>query len=301
MTQRDPKPENVILHGDNRAALAKLPAALVDLAYLDPLWNTGRDFGAFRDRSVLDGETLSDLRGWPLAAHRVFDVLGAAGLEPAEHAYLARLGAQFLAVRRVVRQAGAIWIHVDERHAHFVRLLGELLLAPARWQRTVIWRYRRWPTRARGFQRMHDVLFWFAGPGFTFHELVGLEPLAASTLRTFGTKKQRAVVSTEGRRRSLRSEETTAGPPLADVWEIPVLAPIGKERRRGESYPTQKPEALLERVILSTSNAGDVLLDPFCGSGTALAVAQRHGRRWIGIDASETAIRVARARLGLAP
>jgi DNA modification methylase len=292
-------PVGQILHGDNRAVLATLPPACVALAYLDPPFGTDRDFGAYSDRLAVDGETLADLQAWPVPAYRLFDLLPAMGIEPAEQAYLARLGVQLLAVRRVVQDSGAIWIHVDERFAHVVRLLGELLLAPARWQRTIIWRYRRWPTRARGHQRMHDVLLWFAGPGFTFHGLVGYEVLAPSTLKTFKGRKQRASFTADGQRRSERTTEAAIGPPLSDVWDVPILPPSGHERARSGRYPTQKPEALLERVIRSTSNEGDIVLDPFCGSGTACATAHKLGRRWIGIDAGEVAVRTARARLGL--
>ena len=82
-----------------------------------------------------------------------------------------------------------------------------------------------------------------------------------------------------------------------DVWTyIQALNPMSKERT---GYPTQKPLALLERIILASSNPGDVVLDPFCGSGTALVAAARLGRRWIGIDANPDAIRIAGERLGL--
>lgn len=92
-------------------------------------------------------------------------------------------------------------------------------------------------------------------------------------------------------------DEQSVGPPLSDVWDIPVVAPSGHERT---GYPTQKPDALLERVVLSFSNEGDTVLDPYCGSGTTLAVAEKHGRKWIGMDASDVAIETSLRRLGVA-
>lgn len=89
-------------------------------------------------------------------------------------------------------------------------------------------------------------------------------------------------------------DEETVGPPMSDVWEVGVNASISKERT---GYPTQKPLKLLERVILSASNAGDVVLDPFCGCGTAVLSAQTHGRRWIGIDVAHLAIEIVEDRL----
>jgi site-specific DNA-methyltransferase (adenine-specific) len=84
------------------------------------------------------------------------------------------------------------------------------------------------------------------------------------------------------------------GVPLSDAWEVGVIAPIGKERT---GYPTQKPERLLERVIRASSKAGDLVLDPFCGCGTAIVVAEKEARRWIGIDIGIRAIDVVKERL----
>jgi site-specific DNA-methyltransferase (adenine-specific) len=103
---------------------------------------------------------------------------------------------------------------------------------------------------------------------------------------------------TAGKARRVRSSSTnepSPGAPLGDVWEIGIIGPGSKERT---GYPTQKPEALLERLILATTNPGDFVLDPFCGSGTTLAVCQRLGRSVVGIDSSDVAIRIARGRSG---
>jgi site-specific DNA-methyltransferase (adenine-specific) len=112
---------------------------------------------------------------------------------------------------------------------------------------------------------------------------------------TWGTNKQRAVFAKSGRReRSTSTSEPTLGTPMGDVWEIGVLAPVSRERT---GYPSQKPEALLERIVGALSNPGDVVLDPYAGSGTTLAVATRMGRPFVGIDQSEVAIETACARL----
>jgi site-specific DNA-methyltransferase (adenine-specific) len=94
--------------------------------------------------------------------------------------------------------------------------------------------------------------------------------------------------------RSSTVEELSKGAPLSDVWEIGIVGPASDERT---GYPTQKPEALLERLILSCTNEGDWVLDPTAGSGTSLAVAHRLGRNAVGIDASAVAVRVAGERL----
>ena len=124
---------------------------------------------------------------------------------------------------------------------------------------------------------------------------VPYEPLAASTLATWGKNKQRAVFEKDGRRaRSSTTEEATQGVPMGDVWEIGVIAPVSRERT---GYPSQKPEALLERLVLALSDEGEVVLDPYAGSGTTLAVAARLGRTFVGIDQSEVALGIATNRL----
>jgi hypothetical protein len=146
---------------------------------------------------------------------------------------------------------------------------------------------------------MHDVLLVYARSSagdHKFHTLYGYERLAESTLKTFGTRKQRADFSSGHRRPGIEAGETP-GPPLSDVWEVGVIAAIGRERL---GYPTQKPEALLERVLLASTDAGDVVLDPFCGAGTTIAVAARLGRRWIGIDTSHLALGLVKHRLAAA-
>src|SRR5262249_17161107 len=111
--------------------------------------------------------------------------------------------------------------------------------------------------------------------------------------KTFGTKKQRADFSSGHRKPSIEDKETD-GPPLSDVWEVGIIAPISHERT---GYPTQKPEKLLERIILASSEEGQVVLDPFRGCGTAIATAERPRRRWIGIDVTHLAINIIRERM----
>jgi site-specific DNA-methyltransferase (adenine-specific) len=121
------------------------------------------------------------------------------------------------------------------------------------------------------------------------------EPLAASTRATWGDRKQRAVVDGSGRRlRSSTTSDPTPGTPLGDVWEIGIIAPVAKERT---GYPTQKPEALLERLVTSCTEPGDLVIDPYLGSGTTAAVCARLGRHSLGIDLNRRAVAIARRRL----
>src|SRR5258708_2657449 len=232
--------------------------------------------------------------------------------ESSPMAYLCMMAPRLGELRRVLKSTGSLYLHCDPTASHYLKVLLDGVFGPACFRNEVIWRYRRWPAKARRFQRMHDVLlFYTAAPGteHTFHTLYGYETLAPSTVKTFGTKKQRADFSSGRRKPGVESVEAEGpplsdywdvdeieahGPPLADAWEVGVIAAIGKERT---GYPTQKPEALLERIIRASSREGDVVLDPFCGCGTAIAVADRLRRQWIGIDITHLAIGMARDRM----
>jgi hypothetical protein len=187
-------------------------------------------------------------------------------------------------------------VHVDPKTSHYVRVLGDEIFGAEAFASEIVWRYRRWPSKTPNFQRVHDVLLrWRRDPGTPGRWNQPYEPLAASTLATWGTKKQRAVFAADGRRaRSSSTSEPTAGVPMGDVWEIGVIAPIAHERT---GYPSQKPEALLERLIGALTDPRDVVLDPYAGSGTTLAVARKMQRGFIGVDASPVAIETIRGRL----
>jgi site-specific DNA-methyltransferase (adenine-specific) len=163
-----------------------------------------------------------------------------------------------------------------------------------RFQNEVIWSYRRWPTKARRFQRMHDsILFYSASqePG-TFNVLY--QPPTASSMKRWGTAKQKVTFDESGVRNPTLETDEDSEVPLNSVWQLPIIAPVSKERL---GYPTQKPVALLERIISASSNPGDVVLDPFCGCGTTVHAAEKLGRQWIGIDITHLSVALIERRL----
>jgi site-specific DNA-methyltransferase (adenine-specific) len=316
--------------GDNLALLRKkIGDETIDLVYLDPPFQSGRDYSVvFEARSTKPPrkrarkEVFKDTWSWGEDAEAAYadalrsderprslfeprTTVGAAACVKALRsilgesdfmAYLAMMAPRLVELRRVLKKTGSLYLHCDPVASHYLKVLLDSIFGPACFKNEIIWRYRRWPARARRFQRMHDVLLFYAASpegAHTFHTLYGYEKLAPSTLEAFGTKKQRADFSS-GHRKPGVEEAETQGPPLSDTWEVGVIAAIGRERT---GYPTQKPEALLERVIRASTHEGDIVLDPFCGSGTTLAVAERLGRQWIGMDVAPMAIEVSRERL----
>lgn len=272
--------------GDNLVALSALSAThagAATLAYLDPPFFTGRQHArVIRHRE--GGRVVRELRhGFDDRWATLDDYLGA-------------LHARVSATRTLIAEEGCLVLHVDPKTSHYAKVVCDEVFGPECFASEIVWRYRRWPSKTPNFQRMHDVLLRYVKNSDVrprFQQLY--EPLAASTRATWGDRKQRAETDDTGRRRrSTRTESATPGAPLGDVWEIGILAPVARERT---GYPTQKPEALLERLLCACTEPGDLVLDPYAGSGTTLAVATRLGRRALGIDENREAIDIARERL----
>jgi DNA modification methylase len=271
---------------DALAALASTHAGAVTLAYLDPPFFTGREH-------LLNSH----------AARGKAPAVGFDDRWPDFATWLAHVRDRAVLVRDLLAPHGSIVVHVDPKTSGYLRVLLDSVFGRDAFQSEIVWRYRRWPARTPNFQRVHDVMLrWVRDPSAKPRFVQLYEPLAESTRRVWGTGKQRAIVSDEGRRtRSSTTEEASPGVPMGDVWEIGIVAPSGKERT---GYPTQKPEALATRLVSALSAPGDLVLDPTMGSGTTLVAAATLGRRAIGIDRSDEAIRIATARLverGLSP
>ena len=278
-----------LILGDNLQALrclAEERPGSVTLAYLDPPFFTGRQHHRIDRKRTADG--------YEREQHMAFDDRWESLSQ-----YLAALRDRLAVVRLLLSEAGSVVIHVDPKTSHYIKVICDELFGIDCFASEIIWRYRRWPSKTRNFQRVHDVMLRYVkNPDHPprFNQLY--EPLAPSTQKTWGDRKQRAVVGTNGRRvRSSSTEEISRGVPLGDVWEIPIVAPVARERT---GYPTQKPEALMQRWIATCSDPGDVILDPYMGSGTTLKVAADLGRHAIGIDAGQQAHAITRARLDAA-
>lgn len=266
-----------LIHGDNLAAMADLLAEGVraHLIYADPPFFTQRAFYYERGGSR---ELAFDDR-WP-------------SLET----YVEALRLRCVAARDLLTPDGCIVVHVDPSTSHYVKVMLDGVFGRECFANEIVWRYRRWPTPTPHFQGMHDVLLRYVRDASAKPRWTQLyEPLSAHTLKSWGGKKQRMTTDANGRHvKSIVGDQDSPGALLSDVWEIGVIAPPSAERT---GYPTQKPEKLLDRLISACTHPGDAVLDPYCGSGTTLAVAHRLGREAIGIDAGDVAIRVASARL----
>lgn len=287
----DPDPGDflgaTLIEGDNATALAELRRRIpgcVSLVYLDPPFLTQRQHSQvvrIRDES---GKLQRQSRE---AFDDRWTSLGQ---------YLSALRLRLTLCRDLLTRDGCLVLHVDPKTSHYAKVLLDEVFGADCFASEIVWRYRRWPSKTQNLQRVHDVLLRYVrdpSGNPKFRQLY--EPLAASTQATWGKGRQRAVLDEEGRRvRSTATSEESPGVPLGDVWDIGIVAPVSRERT---GYPTQKPEALMERLLKAFTDRGDLVVDPYMGSGTMLEASCRYGRRVIGIDSNPEAVRIAKRRL----
>ena len=289
--------------GDNLDILRGMNSECVDLIYLDPPFNSNRSYEApvgsqAAGAAFKDTWTLSDLdMAWMgLIADEqpaIANLLHSASLTHGKgmQSYLTMMAVRLLEMRRVLKETGSIYLHCDPTASHYLKQLMDAVFGQVNFRNEIIWSYRRWPSKSSYFQTMHDVLLFYArGTNTTFN--VSYEPPSASYIKRFKGKTQ--VLDPVTKTRKIVVDQPTKGLPQRDVWDISIIAGFAKER---VGYPTQKPLALLDRIIKASSNEGDVVLDPFCGCATACVAADKLGRKWVGIDISPKAVELVNMRL----
>jgi DNA modification methylase len=270
----------VLYCGDNLERLAQFPAECIDLVYLDPPFFSNRHY------EVIWGDE---------AEVRSFEDRWEGGIQ----VYVAWMRERVLELYRVLKPTGSIYLHCDWHAAHYLKqMLDDVFGANLRgsgagFQNEIVWYYRGGGVSPNRWGRRHDTIFFYTkGRSWTFN----VDPVR--------TEYSESVLESPPSRydKSYRGDRIYSGyrpNPLGkhpdDVWPIQPLMPSDRTERLG--YPTQKPEALLERIILASSNRGDIVLDPFAGCGTTQVVAQRTGRQWIGIDISPTAVGLMKRRI----
>ena len=300
---------NSLYYGDNLDVLRAFPPECVDLVYLDPPFNSNRSYNViFRERAGTEAEAqieaFEDSWHWTIHTARTYNEVAARGDDVGRllqafvealgrndvTAYLTMMAPRLIELGRVMRPTASIYLHCDPTASHYLKTLMDAVFGPGNFINEIIWSYRTGGSGKRTFARKHDTLLTYAGGrGYTFNR-----------------QKEKAYTKAKGRKPGVinygagKAEffEDEGGVynlvNMRDVWEIPYINSQSAERL---GYQTQKPEALLERIIEASSNPGDLVLDPFCGCGTAVAVAHRLRREWIGIDITYLAVDLMRNRL----
>ena len=264
-----------IVHGEALDALATLEAGLARLVYVDPPFNTGRTQARSRVRVTRDegGARV----GFGGARYREERAPAGPSFQDRRDDYVPWLIARVEASLRCLRDDGSIFVHVDPRESHYVKVALDALLGRASFVNEIVWAYdygartkRRWPAK-------HDVILWYARDPRRYvfdHDAIDRVPYMAPRL--------------------VGAEKAARGKTPTDVWWNTIVPTNGREKT---GYPTQKPRAILERIVRVHSEPGDVVLDFFAGSGTTGEAAARNDRGFVMIDSSRDAVKVMRARL----
>lgn len=306
--------KNKLYFGDNLDILREHVASeSVDLIYLDPPFNSKATYNVLFQEKSGEGSAaqitaFEDTWHWGMESEYAYqevvkegskklaDLIQAFRMFLGQNdmmAYLTMMAQRMVELHRVLKPTGSIYLHCDPTASHYLKLLMDATFGNKNFLNEVVWHYRRWPSKSKAYQRFHDViLFYTKNKGSQVFNTI-YQDIADITRKIHKGKKQRALVI-DGHRWSKDSDEPTEKTPIGDAWYISAIAGNANERL---GYPTQKPEALLERIIAGSSNEGNLFLDPFCGCGTSIAVAERLKRRWIGIDITHLAISLMRHRL----
>lgn len=319
---------NVLYYGDNLDILRRhIPDNSIDLIYLDPPFSSKKDYNiifkeptgelsqaqikAFGDtwhwdRSAEDTYQDIVINGPPKVAKLISAMCEGIGRNDVM-AYLVMMTIRLIELRRVLKDTGSLYLHCDPTASHYLKLVLDQVFGPQNFSNEIIWTYQKWGRKLiNKFQYQHQIILLY---GKTSRASIKNYPTRPweSEAEYIRVRKQKMRSDQEGRwyvlsdagggKRVKRylEEAMEYGVPVGDAWDdILGLTSSAKERL---GYETQKPEALLERIIKASSNEGDVVLDPFCGCGTAVVAAQKLNRKWIGIDITHLAITVMRNRL----
>jgi DNA modification methylase len=263
----------VIYCDDNLHRLSQFPEECVDLIYLDPPFFSNRNY------EVIWGDE---------AEMRSFEDRWEGGI----NVYINWMRDRVIEMHRVLKATGTFYLHCDWHAAHYLKVMCDDIFSGGELQNEVIWYYRGAGVSPRRWARRHDTILMYTKgrKEWTFNP----DPVRGEYAETTKERFKHYIGNVRKGADFGPQELNPKGKHPDDVWEIPIVAPSARARL---GYPTQKPEALLERVVLASSNAGDVVLDPFAGCGTTQVVAERTGRQWIGIDISPTAVGIMERRL----
>lgn len=290
---KNAKDFNKLFWGDNLQVLAHLLKEYrgkIDLIYIDPPFDSKADYVK---NIKIRGEKVTGQQKSLLEEKQYTDIWE-------KDQFLQFLYERLVLMRELLSDNGSIYLHCDWHKNSYIRLILDEIFGEQNMMNEIAWYYRRWNIEGTQYATNHDTIYWYAKSKGkqTYNQLY----IPKSEKSSAQGKAWRSIIGDDGIRRSVQTDEPTKGVPMPDVWgfeqetlwDISMINPVANERT---DYPTQKPEELLERIILASSNAGDIVFDCFAGSGTTCAVAQKLGRRWVGCDINIGAIQTTTKRL----
>ena len=294
-----------LIRGDNLPVLRALPDGAFDLIYLDPPFNTNRRYGLARGRPVTGGGrapgevALAFDDAWPwteateLLYHQALEELPPAPRELLRTlrqvlgpghllAYLTMMVPRLVEIHRVLAPTGSLYVHCDPQASHYLKVFLDAIFGPRRFRREIVWRsgwFSGFKSRTRNWVRNHDILLYYTrSRQYVFNKEAAYRPHPPGYRRRGGGANPSGVA-------------------LDDVWTDIYSPWIMSFSREKLGYPTQKPVALLERILRVSTRPGMRVLDPFAGGGSTLVAAETLGRRWLGIDTSHLSTAMVRYRM----
>lgn len=257
--------------------LKKIDSNTIDMVYLDPPFFTQKK------------HTLKNQEGKEYS----FDDCWGSISE-----YMVFLRKRLEECKRVLKRSGNLFFHCDSTASAYIKVMLDDLFGVENFRSEIIWTYKRWSNSQNGLLPSHQtILYYSKSKNYKFNKIytsysvtTNIDQILQERIRD---ERGKVVYKTDEDGVPVQCKEKK-GVPLSDVWEIPLLNPKAKER---VGYPTQKPILLLERIIEISTDENDIILDPFCGSGTTLVAAKLLHREFIGIDISCDAVEVSKARI----
>lgn len=267
----------MIIHEDCLSAMQKLNNNSIDMIYLDPPFFTQKE-QKLKDNN---GKEYSFDDSWKSMAD-----------------YIGYLKIRLIEMKRLLKDTGTLFLHCDNTASHYIKVMLDEVFGYDNFKSEIIWSYKRWSNAKNGLLNSHQIIFFYSKTkNYKFNKMytdysvtTNIDQILQDRVRDNNGK---TVYKKDDNGEIVLTNEKK-GVPLSDVWEIPFLNPKANER---VGYPTQKPILLLEQILNISTDEGDTILDPFCGSGTTLVAALLKNRKYIGIDKSLEAIELSQKRL----
>lgn len=262
---------NNVYQEDNLTFLKKLESNFIDLIYIDPPFYTGVDYKEFSDL----WSSLED--------------------------YLLFMEERIIEMHRVLKKSGSFYIHCDANISYDLKPLCDKIFGRDNFRREIIWNVASvsgFKSQVKGWVRQHDIILYYTNSNeYTFNKQY--TPYREEYIKKMFRYKDKEGRVYRKRRGGKQYLDERPGRLIGDVWNDIYSFQTRTRSKEYLGYPTQKPEDLLERIILASSNEGDIVADFFCGSGTTLAVAKKLNRQWIGVDNNPNAIQLSKQRLNI--
>jgi site-specific DNA-methyltransferase (adenine-specific) len=269
---------NKIIYGDCQDKLKELKNECVDLVYFDPPFFTQKTH-SLKTRDNAKTYEFKDK----------YNSL---------NEYLELIENVLIQSKRVLKDTGSVFLHCDKTASHNIRIILDKVFGRDNFQSEIVWSYKRWSNSKKGLLNAHQIIFFYSKTkDFKFNTIYTKYSVTTNIDQILQERERdengKSVYKKDENGNVVIGKEKK-GVPLSDVWDIPYLNPKAKERT---GYPTQKPVLLLNQVISIATDEGDLVLDPFCGSGTTCVSAKHLKRNYIGIDKSLDAVDLAISRL----